>query len=159
MKVERIINKEELKVMRRWLEYVPEHWNMDGIMKKPVGELTPLELSRMIQRQKEDEMAKDLSLVWRKVKNHKKNPLIVLSQEENSRLDRVINAFDFERIAKSKISEREMDTIHDIMDSYKKKGKEEIEKRISSLDNIFLVEYVRHLFAYKNQKTKKLVKA
>lgn len=146
--VERLLNKDTLEFMRRWLEYIPEDWNFHAVLEKASSNLSDIELQRLAQVKVDMELANTIS--YFDVKISETNDFVTLTLDESQRLDHIFNCFDFETIALMKISDQELVQITDIIRCYDGTNQLQVEQRINSLTNPFSIEYAYYLLVHKS---------
>ena len=137
------LNKDNLYFMKKWLEYVPEYWHVEDILKKKASDLSDIELKRLIDIKEEKEIANVLTYFYDKL--HDTIDFVKMYFEKRDRLDAVIDNFNFETIALNKLNDDELQEINSIIKDYDDTNKQHIRQKINTLNNTFMQEYANYL--------------
>lgn len=141
--VSRVLSKSELEFYVRWLEYIPEHWNLNRILDKKVKNLTPFELERLLKINNDKKEAlfikKFIEMIDSKCKNKNGRISINISLDDNERLSAIIRSFNLGEYAKEKLSEEELE----IINSYNEQDV------LDKLNNVYAIEYFKYLIKNK----------
>lgn len=156
MKLFENFQKKRLIFYKRWLEYIPNEWNIDEILEKKVKDLTDLELDRLQQVRTDWKYAevvdKFINMIDNKIGINSNDDILVglvVDYNDYTNMSKVINYFDFDAIALSKLSESELDYINNIIDNYDCNG---ALSELSKLGNEYAREYAGYLLEKKNNK-------
>ena len=151
IKVFENFQKKRLKFYKRWLEYIPIDWNIEEILDKRVKDLTDLELDRLQQVRTDWKYAeiidRFINLIDEKVGDRRNDDILVglvVDYNEYIDINKVINYFDFDLIALSKLSESELELVNDAIDNY--------DGDLSKLSNKYASEYAEYLLNKRNSK-------
>ena len=155
----KMLLKKKLLTYKRWLEYVPQFWNIEETLKKESTDLSLIEINRLKQIKSDQEQAqifnKFITIIDKFNKNKKINKEIdeigdfftevIVSVSDSTELDEAIKNFDFNFQAKIKLEQITLDTITDIINLYNGENKEELIEQINDNNNIYFKEYALYL--------------
>ena len=149
--VRRALVKSELEFYVKWLEYIPNFWNLNRILDKKVKNLTSNELNLLLQINNDKEKANYLKQFINMIKTDNKNKVAIvhISKEDDEKISNIIKSFDIEKIANLKLDDNELNSINKIVDYYDLNNEEEIISKINSFDNEYMIEYSKVLLRKK----------
>lgn len=161
---EKILCKEKLLFQKRWLEYIPNFWNINETYRKNVFELSEIELERLLMIKKSKRKIEVLRNVIKKIDEVNKNDrsvAITITEEENEKIDDVLASFSLNEIALAKLNANELFFINKMIKEYDGKDDAEIVKQVGGLPNPYAKEYCSICLKSKKEKIniKKLKKA
>ena len=156
MKLFENFQKKRLIFYKRWLEYIPNEWNIDEILEKKVKDLTDLEIDRLqeirIDRKYVSIIDDFIKRIDDKVKGYVNEDSIVCLSIDSSELDeynKIIDYFDFDTIALSKLSDSELAFVNKITCNY---DYDSAISEIDNLDNEYVKEYAEYLLNRKSSR-------
>ena len=173
----KMLLKSNLLTYKRWLEYIPDFWNINNSLTKNIDNITLLEQERLKQIKEEREQLKiinkflniiDKTNRYKKISEEENNigdffTEVIVTRTESNALDLVIKNFDFNYQAKTKLEPQIVIEINNIINLYNGQNKEELINIINKYDNIYYKEYALYLlnertFQYSKQKRRKYLK-
>lgn len=154
LKISKYVNKSILEFYERWLEYIPESWNIDELLDKKASDLSEEELN-LLTIIKEDKKSNDILKKYIKMVEEKQGANsrdlcnLTLTASEFTELNEVLSAFDLEKIALIKLSENELNNINNIIDLFDGTNKEDVYENINNLESIYMRDYAGYLLKMK----------
>lgn len=161
---EKILCKEKLLFQKRWLEYIPNFWNINESYRKNVAELSEIELERLLMIKQSKRKIEVLTYAIKKIEETNKidrSVAISISEEENKKIDEVILNFNLTELALAKLNASELYFINKVIKEYDGKNDDEIMKQIDDLPNAYAKDYAYKCLRFKKEKIniKKLKKS
>lgn len=167
IKISKFVNKYYLELCQRWFKYVPEFWDVETLLDKKARELTEEEITRLKLLKEGNTLSNAIQKFINKVNESGEMTNLSdlcelnITSEETNELNTILDYFDFDNIAASKLSVEELDTIESIITKYNGFNKEEIVKDIENIKSNYVKEYTHYCFKNKllYTKVKKPIKA
>lgn len=144
----KFLDKERLVFMRKWLEYVPEDWKLEKILKKRASDLSNIELQRLKSVRQEQEMANCITYFCEQIPGV--TGTVNMSFEESKKLAAIDDYFDFETIALNKMNEEKLREIHKLIACYDGTNHFQIEQNIALFSNELMRDYCYYMLSRKD---------
>lgn len=153
LRISKFTNKKCLEFYQRWLEYIPDAWEVEVLLNKKASDLSDIELDRLKIISEGKKTSAILQKYIDKINNDKEhsNDLcqLILFSEENLELENIEKSFDLDQIALVKLSENELQEINRIIDLFDGTNNDEILQKIAKIESIYVRDYADYLFKFK----------
>ena len=155
----KMLMRGKLETYKRWLEYIPDFWNIEEVLQKQSTDLSSLEIARLNQIKSDQKQVKIFTKfinIINKANRYKKIDEesektgdffteVIVSRSDSDELDQAIKKFDFNFYAKLKLEENSLAEINNIISLYNGTNKEELINQIACIDNIYIKDYALYL--------------
>lgn len=146
---EPIINVDELNYQIKWLEYIPDFWNMPEVYTKMSGSLKIKECERLLEVKKAKIVVKKLLQIKKCLSNERIINSIKYASIEKSIYNsyhKIVDTLNLDNIILSKITTTDLNEISSVIKEYDGYNEEETLNRINNFDNELVEEYALKLF-------------
>lgn len=155
LRTSKFVNREFLQFYQRWLEYIPDIWEVDILLAKKASDLSDTELDRLKLIREGKKASTIIKKYLAKVEeiqgdNQPDNLCeLILTSEDYIELESTLNSFDLEHIALIKLSESELRRINNIIALYDGSNESDIIETIQQLESIYTRDYANYLLKKK----------
>ena len=152
---EKILCKEKLLFQKRWLEYMPDFWNINEIYNKKVSELSEIDLEILLMVAQSKRKIEIIDMAIEKIDDTNrtdKSVEIKITDDENMLLDDVFLNFDINAMALIKLNANELNIVNQIIDKFNGKNIEIILEQISKICSPYVKDYATYCLNLKKEK-------